>query len=183
MAIAVGEIVEGKVTGLTKFGAFVALPEDKVGMVHISEVSSSFVKDIAEFLEKGQEVKVKILNIDENGKISLSIKRAQDDNGESSEGERPTRKQGYKKDYNKQGRESRPDGDGQTDAPREKKNYNRSQPNVWQGQKTSTKSTGDSFEDMMAKFKQQSDDKLSDLKRATESKHGGYSRRGGNKKY
>ena len=64
MALGVGEILEGRVTGLTKFGAFVSLPEDKVGMVHISEVSTTYVKDIGDFLEKGQTVKVKILNID-----------------------------------------------------------------------------------------------------------------------
>ena len=75
MALGAGEIVEGKVTGLTKFGAFVSLPEEKVGMIHISEVSTTYVKDIGEFLEKGQTVKVKVLNIDENGKISLSLKQ------------------------------------------------------------------------------------------------------------
>ena len=55
MALGVGEILEGRVTGLTKFGAFVSLPEDKVGMVHISEVSTTYVKDIGDFLEKGNE--------------------------------------------------------------------------------------------------------------------------------
>ena len=70
----IGAIVEGKVTGLTAFGAFVSLPDGKSGMVHISEVSNSFVKDIKEFLKEGQDVKVKIVNITDEGKISLSIK-------------------------------------------------------------------------------------------------------------
>ena len=77
MDLAVGTIVEGKVTGITKFGAFVALPEGKSGMVHISEVASSFVNDIKDFLQEGQQVKVKVINIDQAGRINLSIKKAQ----------------------------------------------------------------------------------------------------------
>ena len=72
-----GAIVEGKVTGITKFGAFVALPEGKFGYVHISEVASTFVNDIKDFLQEGQQVKVKIINIDQAGRINLSIKKAQ----------------------------------------------------------------------------------------------------------
>lgn len=78
MDLAVGEIFEGKVTGITKFGAFVSLPEGKSGMVHISEVANSFVNDIKEFLTEGQEVKVKVINIDQVGRINLSIKKAQE---------------------------------------------------------------------------------------------------------
>ena len=77
MDLAVGSIVEGKVTGITKFGAFVALPEGKSGMVHISEVAASFVSDIKDFLQEGQQVKVKIIKIDQAGRINLSIKKAQ----------------------------------------------------------------------------------------------------------
>ena len=78
MDLAVGAIVEGKVTGITKFGAFVALPEGKSGMVHISEVASTFVNDIKDFLQEGQQVKVKIINIDQAGRINLSIKPRQE---------------------------------------------------------------------------------------------------------
>ena len=70
-----GKIVEGKVTGITKFGAFVDLGEGKTGMVHISEVAPTFVKEISDFLTQGQTVKVKILNIAPDGKISLSVKQ------------------------------------------------------------------------------------------------------------
>lgn len=70
MDLAVGAIVEGKVTGITKFGAFVALPEGKSGMVHISEVASTFVNDIKDFLQEGQQVKEKIINIDQAGRIN-----------------------------------------------------------------------------------------------------------------
>ena len=144
----IGAIVEGKVTGLTAFGAFVSLPDGKSGMVHISEVSNSFVKDIKEFLKEGQDVKVKVVNITDEGKISLSIKKADETPREP--------------------------------APRPKRNDRpRSNGNVWQGQPKQQNDSAMSFEDMMARFKQVSDEKMTDLKRSTDSKHGGYSRRKG----
>lgn len=73
---AIGEIYEGKVTGITKFGAFVSLPTGQSGMVHISEVAHAYVNDINEYLKQGQEVKVKVIGIDERGRINLSIKKA-----------------------------------------------------------------------------------------------------------
>ena len=76
MALELGSIVEGKVTGITKFGAFVALPEGKSGLVHISEIANSFVSDVHEHVQMGQAVKVRVLSISEDGKINLSIKRA-----------------------------------------------------------------------------------------------------------
>lgn len=93
MDLAVGAIFEGKVTGITKFGAFVALPEGKSGMVHISEVASSFVSDIKDFLTEGQSVKVKVISIDQAGRINLSIKKAQQ-SGEGSAPSQPQRRQG-----------------------------------------------------------------------------------------
>lgn len=77
MEFVVGAILEGKVSGITKFGAFVALPGGKSGLVHISNISDSYVSDINEFLTVGQEVKVKVLNIDQNDRINLSIKHVQ----------------------------------------------------------------------------------------------------------
>ncbi len=77
MSLEVGSILEGKVTGITKFGAFVSLPDGKNGMVHISEVANSYVSDINEHLSEGQEVKVKVLSVD-GGRVSLSIKKAQE---------------------------------------------------------------------------------------------------------
>ncbi len=76
MQLEVGAVLEGKVTGITKFGAFVELPEKNTGMVHISEVASTYVKEIREFITEGQTVKVKVLSIGEDGKISLSMKKA-----------------------------------------------------------------------------------------------------------
>lgn len=77
MELAVGTIVSGKVTTITKFGAFVALEGGKSGLVHISEIANRFVSDVHDFLESGQEVQVKILSISPEGRINLSIKQAQ----------------------------------------------------------------------------------------------------------
>jgi len=76
MEAVIGSVVEGKVTGITKFGAFVALPSGQSGMVHISEVAATYVNDISEHLKEGQQVTVKIIGIDERGRINLSIKKA-----------------------------------------------------------------------------------------------------------
>ncbi len=152
MGLEVGMIVEGKVTGITKFGAFVDLEGGKTGMVHISEVAPTYVNDIKEYLKENQIVKVKILSISDDGKISLSIKKAI-----------PQQKPPYQHNKNSAPRKSSP-GPGNFE---------------WQVQKRSEPA---SFEDMMSKFKQASDEKMSDLKRMNESKRGGYSRRGNSQK-
>ena len=157
----IGAIYDGKITGLTGFGAFVSLPEGKSGMVHISEVSNTYVKDIKEFLKEGQDVKVKVVGISPEGKISLSIRKAQE---YSEEEDRNSRKN------------DRPKGDRpKSDRPKSDRPRNA---NVWQGQPKQNKGAM-SFEEMMAQFKQVSDEKMTDLKRSTDSKHGGYSRRKG----
>ena len=76
MQVEVGKIYDGKVTGITNFGAFVDIGNSVTGLVHISEVAVSYVKDIKDHLSIGDEVKVKIVNIDEKGKIGMSIKQA-----------------------------------------------------------------------------------------------------------
>ena len=74
MELTVGTVLEGKIKSITNFGAFVALPENKTGMVHISEVANAYVSDIRQHLTEGQDVKVMVIGTD-NGKINLSIKR------------------------------------------------------------------------------------------------------------
>lgn len=150
MPCEVGAIVEGKVTGLTDFGAFVELEGGETGMVHISEVSSSYVKNIRDHLKEGQTVKVKVINIGDNGRINLSIKKAEPQQASSGQRPRPARAPGQRRS---------------------------SSANVWQGQKT-VPTEGQSFEEMMARFKQVSDEKITDLKRSGDSRHSGYSRRG-----
>ena len=78
LSFEVGTILECKVTGITKFGAFVSLPEGRSGMVHISEIASSYVKEVTDHLSMGQQVRVIVLGEDERGRISLSIKKAVD---------------------------------------------------------------------------------------------------------
>lgn len=165
MSIEVGMILEGKVSGITKFGAFVDLPESKTGMVHISEVAPTFVSEINDFVKMGQTVKVKVLSV-ENGKISLSIKQAL-----PKEQQNPRKPKGDKND-----RGFRNDKQ-QNRKPRQP--YKPAPPVTSPGDyewQTSRKNTPASFEDMMSKFKQTSEDKMSDLKRGGESR--GYSRRG-----
>lgn len=149
--VEVGAILEGKVTGLTNFGAFVTLPGNVTGMVHISEVSTSYVNDIHDFLQEGQAVKVKVLDVTEQGKVSLSIKKTLPP-PEHPQGDRSPRRNGQ------QGRRN-------------------GAPNVWKGNDT-RREEPQSFEDMMARFKQVSDEKISDLKRANDGgRRSSYSKR------
>lgn len=149
MQLEVGNIVEGKVTGITKFGAFVSIPEGKTGMVHISEVSNSYVKEISDHLKDQQEVRVKIMSISEDGKISLSIKRCMED--APAENDRP--KPAYT-----------PKPEGRPRAPRKN---NASKDYSWQPKKAPS-TEGMSFEDMMLQFKQTSNDRIGDLKKAND---------------
>ena len=154
----VGEIYEGKVTGLTNFGAFVKMSNGESGMVHISEVASVYVKDINEHLSEGQSVKVKVLAINEQNKISFSIKQAAPPAPKTNNMPPKKSQQNSYSNRNsaKPGASSNPRNSNQAPAPM-------------------------SFEDMMAKFKQESDEKMSVLKRSGDFKTG--TRRGyGNNK-
>ena len=93
MEFTVGAILEGKVKTITNFGAFIALPENKTGLVHISEVANTFVSDIRQHLTEGQDVKVMIINTD-NGKINLSIKRLEP---------KPQRENGPRNNFRREG--------------------------------------------------------------------------------
>lgn len=165
MAIEVGMILEGKVSGLTKYGAFVDLPENKTGMVHISEVAPTFIQEIGDHVKVGQIVKVKVLALND-GKISLSMKQAL-----PKEQQQPQRKS-----FDKGDRQPR-QGGNRSRQPRQP--YKPAPPVTSPGDyewQSSRKAAPSSFEDMMSKFKQTSEDKMSDLKRGGESR--GYSRRG-----
>ncbi|MFO7952809.1 MAG: S1 RNA-binding domain-containing protein [Bacillota bacterium] len=123
--IVTSSIVEGVITGITKFGAFVELPDGSTGLVHISEVADEYVKDINDYYKKDDKVKVKVLSVEDNGKIALSIKQTQ-------KKESPSNKKSNKS-----------------------KSVHKS-----------------SFEDKMSRFFKESDERLLDLKRNTESKRG-----------
>ncbi len=136
MTFEVGAIVEGTVTGITNFGAFITFANGKTGLVHISEVADAYVHDIKEFLKENDKVKVKILTLDPNGKIGLSIRQAQ------------------------------------PSAPREPR-PRRQEPRRFEGRR-------ESFEDKMAKFMKDSDERQSDIKKKADDRRGGRSRRASN---
>jgi S1 RNA binding domain protein len=140
MSLEVGAILEGEVTGITNFGAFVQLPEGKIGLVHISEVSNVYVKDVHDFLKEHDKVKVKVLSVDERGKVGLSIKQLTPPPAPQPKPQRPQME-------NKERRGPRPQAAKVAPAL--------------------------SFEDKLSKFLKDSDDRMLDLKRNTESKRGG----------
>ena len=129
MQLKVGDIVEGKITGITNFGLFADIGEGKSGMVHISEVARTYVNDIHDFVKENDVVKMKVLSVGEDGKISLSIKKALEP--ERKEGEKPQRRE------RKQFAPSKPDGSF-----------------IW----TPKKEESSSFEEMMNRFKATSDE-------------------------
>lgn len=137
MSLDVGTVVSGKVKSIAPFGAFVETEDGSTGLVHISEVASTYVKDISEHLTVGQEVKVKVISIEE-GKINLSIKKAAE--------------------QNRQSRPSRPTGVVET--------WSKPEPQPMD------------FEDMLSKFKQESDEKIQKLDLTKKvSRRGGGGRR------
>lgn len=133
-----GSVVEGKVTRITSFGAFVELEDNKSGLVHISEVADEYVNNVSDFLKEGQVVQAKVVNIDANGKIALSIKKLKQQQKAESERNRAPK--------------GRPQG----------------RPERKPGRQVSA-----SFEDKLSKFLKDSDERLTDLKRKTDSKRGG----------
>ena len=134
MAMEAGSIVEGKVTRITNFGAFVELEEGKVGLIHMSEVADVYVNDVHDFLNEGDTVQVKVVNIDGN-KIALSLKQAK---AKPPESDAQSLKQNRRGDFRKPQRQ-----------------------------------LSASFEDKLSKFLKDSDERLTDLKRKTDSKRGG----------
>lgn len=154
MQLDVGKIYEGKVTGITKFGAFVEIDPETTGMVHISEVANTYVSEIKDHLTEGQQVKVKVLGVSEEGKISLSIKKALP----------PAPKKNNGKD--RQGGTARDGGKGQGGGKSREKAVSR-EPQTPEA----------AFEDMLNRFKASSDERMGDIKRNMDSKRRNTSRR------
>ncbi len=149
MSIEVGNIVSGKVTGITNFGAFIDLGDRKTGLVHISEISDRYIKDINDVLTVGDEVKVKVLTIADDGKIGLSIRQTVEKTEADS---RPQR------EFKPKPRSFTP-----RDQTARKGSYQSSQ----------KETKKESFDDLMSSFLKDSDDRLTSLKRNTEGKRGG----------
>ena len=170
MAIEVGNVFEGRVTGVKPFGAFVALPEGRVGMVHISEVSNEYVQDINTVLHDGDTVKVQVIQVAPDGKIALSIKRLLPRPARTDRGPRPggprsgAPREGGPFGGSRGG--GRPPREGGRGPARE------AAPRVWQP-KAPARSDNLSFEDMMSRFKSQSEEKMADLDHETNNRRGG----------
>ena len=155
MELTVGAVLEGKVKSITNFGAFVALPENKTGMVHISEIANAYVSDIRQHLTEGQDVKVMVIAVDPNGKINLSIKRLE-----------PKPQNTSRPNFRREGSEGRPER-------REGGNF---RPSSNQGPRPAPvraatpvpppapKTKDQQFEDMMKAFMSESDAKLSGIR-------------------
>ncbi len=137
MQLNVGDIVEGKITGIKEYGAFADIGDGKSGMVHISEVANTYVNNINDFLKENDVFKMKVLGISEDGKISLSIKKALPPEEKSEKQQKKPRKYVPREP-------AKPDGSF-----------------VWMPKKSESAS----FEEMMNQFKATSDEKFSDLKR------------------
>ncbi len=153
MAIEVGTKLEGKVTGITNFGAFIELPGGVTGLVHISEIADNYVKDVKDHLKMDDVVTVKVINVDKDGKIGLSIKQAVDKpvSAAPTRSERPS---GGRRDGDRGGYQGGDRGGNRFNKPG---GFN----------KTVT------FEDKVSRFLKDSEERISSLKKNTESKRGG----------
>ena len=161
MAIEVGAKLEGKVTGITNFGAFVDLSDGVTGLVHISEIADNYVKDVKDHLKLDDVVTVKVINVDKDGKIGLSIKQATD--RPATEAAAPRERTSGSASGEKFNRGGNFD--------RGSKPFNKPSANKSNFGKPSFGKP--SFEDKMSKFLKDSDERISSLKKNTEGKRGG----------
>ena len=153
MELTVGAVLEGKVKSITNFGAFIALPENKTGMVHISEIANAYVSDIRQHLTEGQDVKVMVINLD-GGKVNLSIKRLE-----------PKPQNAGRPNFRREGGEGRPERQDRPNfrsnpAPRPAAPTRAAAPVPPPAPKTKDQQ----FEDMMKAFMSESDSKLSGMR-------------------
>lgn len=162
MQLEIGKVVEGVVTGITKFGAFVDIGEGKTGLVHISEISNQYVKEVSDHLQNGQNVKVKILGETENGKLNLSIRRAVEDEKIAST-DRAAQKQNDCS--NRDRRAKYGEKNGKSSANNRYRHSDSAQPTE--------------FEDMLSKFMHSSDEKLSGIRKQPNNRRGVYQKKGG----
>ena len=170
MELTVGAVLEGKIKTITNFGAFVSLPENKTGMVHISEVANAYVSDIRQHLTEGQDVKVMVIGT-ENGKINLSIKRLEPKPVRENTGNFQRREGG-----NFQRRE------GGNFQPREKSGFQnrdreQNRPQRAPVQPAAPKTADQLFEEKLKAFMTESDSKLSGMRQYADQR--GRSRRRG----
>ena len=170
MELEIGAIQEGKVTGITKFGAFVLLPGGKSGLVHISEIANAYVNDVNDYLKVGDAVKVKILSVNEAGKINLSIKQAQPSAPRPAYTPRPAQPAANAP------RPAQPAANAPRPAytTRPANTYRSAPP---RGGEVAPPTGDTSFEDKLKQFMQQSDSKINDSKIYADRRSGGRRRK------
>lgn len=150
MELTVGAVLEGKVKSITNFGAFIALPDNKTGMVHISEIANAYVSDIHQHLTEGQDVKVMVIAIDPAGKINLSIKRLEP---------KPAREGGQQRSGNPR-RDQNQQPNRSANAGNSRNGQQRSTPVPPPAPKTADQM----FEEKLKAFMNESDNKLSSMR-------------------
>ena len=168
MELTVGTVLEGKVKSITNFGAFVSLPENKTGMVHISEVANAYVSDIRQHLTEGQDVKVVVIGA-ENGKINLSIKRLEPKPQRENFGEkrreggnfRPNNGAPRRENVGFQKDEDQPQNQG---GFRQNRNFSQNRPQRAPVQPAAPKTADQLFEEKLKAFMSESDSKLSSIR-------------------
>jgi len=155
MELTVGAVLEGKVKSITNFGAFIALPENKTGMVHISEIANAYVSDIRQHLTEGQDVKVMVIAVD-GGKVNLSIKRLeQKPQGQGNQNRNNFRREG---------------GERSAGNNQERNNFRSQQPRPTQQRNAvptpppAPKTADQLFEEKLKAFMSESDTKLSSIR-------------------
>jgi S1 RNA binding domain protein len=173
MAIEVGSKLEGKVTGITHFGAFVELPEGGTGLVHISEIADNYVKDVNDHLKLSDIVTVKVINVDKDGKIGLSIKQAVDKPVEAQPA-RFERQSGGPGGGDRGGRPGAGFGGGGDRGGRPGGGFGGGGRGGDRGGRGGKPAAGKpTFEDKMSRFLKDSEERISSLKKNTEGKRGG----------
>ena len=155
MELTVGAVLEGKVKSITNFGAFIALPENKTGMVHISEIANAYVSDIRQHLTEGQDVKVMVIAIDPAGKINLSIKRLEPKQPREGGAQRGERTGGFRRDQNA--------GQNNNNV-RSQANRPGNQRNAVTVPPPAPKTADQLFEEKLKAFMSESDNKLSSMR-------------------
>ena len=163
MELTVGAVLEGKIKSITNFGAFVALPENKTGMVHISEVANAYVSDIRQHLTEGQDVKVMVIGTD-NGKINLSIKRLEPKPQRENNGGFQRREGGFQ---NREGGFQRRENNGnfqRREGGFQNRDQGQNRPQRAPVQPAAPKTADQLFEEKLKAFMTESDSKLSGMK-------------------
>ena len=182
MTLEIGSVVEGVVTGIAPYGAFVRLPKGSTGLIHISEVADAYVKDVRQYLNEKDKIVVKVLGVNNKGKYDLSLKQVEGDKkalviSDEDSGEELSDPESFdvetfekeKPEREKPEREKFENDKFDRDRPR---SYDRERPHFGGKKSSPYGNKGLSFEDKLSRFMKESEERILDLKRNTEAKRG-----------